>query len=609
MTTDTDKLTVAITTAKAGDRVLARQLLSEYVKENPSSEMGWLWLYVCVNVADQKRYCLIQALKINPNNPDTKKALAQLDQPKLAENIATPAKNISTQKTVSAPIHSESCPKCGTTRQIEHKFCISCGYSFSLQNAAQLTPTQPTAKQNLHNKKKCIYCGEEFSDGSVVCQRCHQSNQQILQYLTEAIQYKENEKNSEVALLIDKIIRSGKMAAIPLAHYRQAQPIDSIAWNLTDQILCTLLDAPTSQMLAKAEDRSAKFSAALWIGAFVGGIAGASLGGVEWLVFALLFAAGGAFISWSLASAILGSNSFSVAGQIIDGVQNSRSLKQLRIVRAAYEEAIQDILKQYPKLDNTAQTSANNPPEAVPSQFSPQAQSYPSDQPTQNLSFGVSSNIDEQLLDILTFPYEVYYGRDVMDYGGKPVMRKGAYTIFTRHERVILFAETVIKEDWHIYNNLEKTKELYRIELIEEKKISWIHSDYIFRIIKSPDHELGQLCLHSNAKNFEYYIAGGKVSTFYRGNLDKKFSGLFSGKFGYLVAKMWQYDPFFVLTQTKDLEPMMLGAIVISPQSPRSLCVERFNGAYPQSCQELELYIIGNIFVISEYATLQGMML
>jgi hypothetical protein len=51
-----DNLKQAIAKAKSGDRRAGRQLLSKYVRENPSDETGWLWLSVCVSSLEQKRF-------------------------------------------------------------------------------------------------------------------------------------------------------------------------------------------------------------------------------------------------------------------------------------------------------------------------------------------------------------------------------------------------------------------------------------------------------------------------------------------------------------------------------------------------------------------------
>ena len=76
-----DKLNEAILKAKSGDKSTAGRLLSDYIRENPSSDTAWLWLSVCLDPIEQKRFCLNKALAINPDNENARKALAQLDLP------------------------------------------------------------------------------------------------------------------------------------------------------------------------------------------------------------------------------------------------------------------------------------------------------------------------------------------------------------------------------------------------------------------------------------------------------------------------------------------------------------------------------------------------
>lgn len=77
----TNKLTAAIAAIRAGDKSSGRLLLFEIVKEEPANETAWLWLSVCVDNVEQKKYSLSQALAINPSNQNARKVLAQLEQP------------------------------------------------------------------------------------------------------------------------------------------------------------------------------------------------------------------------------------------------------------------------------------------------------------------------------------------------------------------------------------------------------------------------------------------------------------------------------------------------------------------------------------------------
>ncbi len=70
-----------ISALKSGDKVRARALFTQFVKDHPSSEQGWYLLGMSVPKADQREYCYKKVLAINPNNQDAKKQLALLAQP------------------------------------------------------------------------------------------------------------------------------------------------------------------------------------------------------------------------------------------------------------------------------------------------------------------------------------------------------------------------------------------------------------------------------------------------------------------------------------------------------------------------------------------------
>jgi Bacterial PH domain len=76
---DDNLLNQGIAAVKSGDKVLGRQLLAQLVKQDPSNEMGWLWLSTCIDSLDQKKYCLKEVLKLNPKNQDARAALDRLE--------------------------------------------------------------------------------------------------------------------------------------------------------------------------------------------------------------------------------------------------------------------------------------------------------------------------------------------------------------------------------------------------------------------------------------------------------------------------------------------------------------------------------------------------
>lgn len=81
-----EKLSQAIALIKAGNKSAALPVLKEVVQSDPNNENAWLWLYSCVEEVEQKKYCLGQALKINPQNQNAHNALLKLKN----QTLATP---------------------------------------------------------------------------------------------------------------------------------------------------------------------------------------------------------------------------------------------------------------------------------------------------------------------------------------------------------------------------------------------------------------------------------------------------------------------------------------------------------------------------------------
>ena len=72
-----DELQNAINLLKAGKKVDAGNIFARLVKANPNNEDAWLGLSACVVLENQKRDCLKQVLRINPQNQYAKKAIAK----------------------------------------------------------------------------------------------------------------------------------------------------------------------------------------------------------------------------------------------------------------------------------------------------------------------------------------------------------------------------------------------------------------------------------------------------------------------------------------------------------------------------------------------------
>ena len=74
----TVQLQDAINAIQAGNRERGRQLLAMLLQREPKNEAAWIWMSGTVEDAEQRRYCLEQALAINPANPTARAGLALL---------------------------------------------------------------------------------------------------------------------------------------------------------------------------------------------------------------------------------------------------------------------------------------------------------------------------------------------------------------------------------------------------------------------------------------------------------------------------------------------------------------------------------------------------
>jgi hypothetical protein len=72
------KLRMGIDAARRGDKAAAQLLLRQVVAADPQNELGWMWLASAVDSLDERRVCLENALRINPNNTRAREALRRL---------------------------------------------------------------------------------------------------------------------------------------------------------------------------------------------------------------------------------------------------------------------------------------------------------------------------------------------------------------------------------------------------------------------------------------------------------------------------------------------------------------------------------------------------
>lgn len=73
------QLRMGIEAARRGDKAAAQVLLRQVVEADPQNELGWMWLASAVDNLDERRRCLQNALRINPNNTRAREALRRLE--------------------------------------------------------------------------------------------------------------------------------------------------------------------------------------------------------------------------------------------------------------------------------------------------------------------------------------------------------------------------------------------------------------------------------------------------------------------------------------------------------------------------------------------------
>lgn len=69
-----------IEAAKANKREEARKFFQEVVDLDEENERGWFWLATVVDSDEERRICLLNVLRINPNNERAEQALQKLDE-------------------------------------------------------------------------------------------------------------------------------------------------------------------------------------------------------------------------------------------------------------------------------------------------------------------------------------------------------------------------------------------------------------------------------------------------------------------------------------------------------------------------------------------------
>jgi len=76
-----DRVQQAIAALRVNDKLAARRLIAEELRNNPHNENAWLVMAALVETEVQRRDCFERALAIDPDNPQARQALAQMGVP------------------------------------------------------------------------------------------------------------------------------------------------------------------------------------------------------------------------------------------------------------------------------------------------------------------------------------------------------------------------------------------------------------------------------------------------------------------------------------------------------------------------------------------------
>lgn len=121
----------AVNAARVGQKSLARDLLSKLRGSNPHDERIWLWsAAVSESTGDSIRF-LNEVLRLNPNNPQARSALALQQQKAALTPIPPQIPQESPQPSPELPPNS-SCPLCGGENCVRLHRCTQCGSVLSL---------------------------------------------------------------------------------------------------------------------------------------------------------------------------------------------------------------------------------------------------------------------------------------------------------------------------------------------------------------------------------------------------------------------------------------------------------------------------------------------
>ena len=110
----------AVRAIKSGNKVDGKRILVQILRVEPENEDAWLWMTYVVDMDRQRRDCLQQVLKINPDNKMAQRGMDILDQRQAKRLLADRGSKTSPQLNPQSEL-SPSKPIASSTQRISNK--------------------------------------------------------------------------------------------------------------------------------------------------------------------------------------------------------------------------------------------------------------------------------------------------------------------------------------------------------------------------------------------------------------------------------------------------------------------------------------------------------